>query len=121
MNSIIIKELQRTILMLQVHPHNKENSEFEDRINILSRLVQNLKIEQKWQSFEDEKPICFESGLWDGLKSEPFLCRSKGSDKIFIAVAYEGKLDGTQFFDIYDNNSESLIIDNDLEWHLLFC
>lgn len=57
MISIIIKELNRTILMLQAHPHNEENSEFEDRINILSRLRQNLKIEQKWQSFKDGCPL----------------------------------------------------------------
>ena len=35
MNDKIISELHSTILMLKSHPDNKQNSEFEDRLNSL--------------------------------------------------------------------------------------
>ena len=82
----------------------------------IEKLKQNINA---WKSLDEEKPICFESGEWDGLKSEPFLCKTKGTENVFVAVAYEGFIDGCgRFFDIY-NNSDALIISDDLEWRSL--
>ncbi len=51
----------------------------------------------EWKDIKKETPICFESGDWDGLRSELVLILSEGTPK--VARMYEGYLDGSHFQD----------------------
>jgi hypothetical protein len=55
----------------------------------------------KWISVKDRLPICFESGNWDGLRSEFMLVELKDGS-YDIARLYKGVLDGNEFADWYD-------------------
>jgi len=65
------------------------------------------KKEMEWILINDEKPICYEHGNWDGLKSDPVICQDKDGE-YHVAICYEGILDGTRFFDWYDKNDFEL-------------
>ena len=69
---------------------------------------------QRWiEASEPNLPIGFESGEWDGLKSDMVLAKDK-FDKIHLAITYQGVLDGRKFcewVDIYDN-----VIFNIVSW-----
>jgi hypothetical protein len=54
-----------------------------------------------WKKIEVEKPIAFESGNWDGKRSNFVLTASKDGN-YSIARMYEGFMDGSHFCDFYD-------------------
>lgn len=59
-----------------------------------------------WISVEDKNPICYQTGDWDGKRSELVLCEnSKG---YHIAVLYEGVMDGCKFSDWFDKDDWSI-------------
>lgn len=59
-----------------------------------------------WISVEDRLPICYQTGDWDGKRSELVLCEnSKG---YHIAVLYEGVMDGCKFSDWFDKDDCSI-------------
>jgi len=65
-----------------------------------------LYFTQRWIPVEEELPLAYESGIWDGLRSETFLAKDS-EDNIFIARIYAGIIDGSNFCDFYNmNNSE---------------
>jgi len=54
-----------------------------------------------WKNIEEEKPLAYKTGLYDGKKSDKILvCDDYGL--YYIAEMYEGFLDGTDFCDFYD-------------------
>lgn len=62
--------------------------------------------EPKWIPLtENQKPLAVQSGNWDGLKSEPYFVKNKDGFS-FVAVMYEGTLDGSHFRNFYDANSD---------------
>ena len=53
-----------------------------------------------WQNPESRKPLCYQSGDWDGKRSDSVLVELKNSNYV-VAVCYEGIIDGCRFFDWY--------------------
>lgn len=60
-----------------------------------------------WHELKNNKPLAYESGYWDGLKSDKVLVATKDKT-ITVAVMYEGILDGCSFCDFYDINDFEL-------------
>jgi len=59
---------------------------------------------------EEEKPNCWETGNWDGKRSDPIFVIDKDGRQ-YAAVCYQGVIDGSEFCDFYDCNdfmSESI-------------
>lgn len=54
-----------------------------------------------WISVEDEMPIAYKTGVWDGQKSDLVLTYNAVDDTHCIATLYEGYLDGNHFKDWY--------------------
>ena len=65
----------------------------------LHKFIEALQ-EDKWISVE-KLPNCFESGDWDGLRSEEIQVLLKNG-RITTAYLYSGKMDGSEFNDWYD-------------------
>lgn len=55
----------------------------------------------EWISVSKKKPTCWETGQWDGTRSDLIFCRTV-SGSYHVARVYEGMLDGTEFFEWYD-------------------
>ncbi len=54
-----------------------------------------------WINIEKDHPNCFQGGDFDGLKSNQILTFDKNFE-IRICQCYKGVLDGSEFFDFYD-------------------
>jgi hypothetical protein len=54
----------------------------------------------QWFFTEDKLPMCYETGNWDGKKSDLILAETI-TGKQFLAECYEGTMDGSYFFDWY--------------------
>ena len=54
-----------------------------------------------WYKIENKKPLAYQSGGWDGKKSDKVLVCTR-SGKYYVAEMYEGILDGSEFSDFYD-------------------
>lgn len=63
----------------------------------------------QWIYLENEKPICYLTGDWDGKKSDEILVEDKDGKK-HLAVLYSGFIDGHYFDDWY--NSDGYEIEN---------
>jgi hypothetical protein len=49
-----------------------------------------------------KKPLCYKSGVWDGLKSDKLLvCTING--KFHVAECYQGTMDGSEYCSFYDD------------------
>ena len=66
-----------------------------------------------WYKIENKKPIASESGDWDGLRSNKILVCTMNKN-IYIAVMYEGTLDGSVFCEFYDD--KDFAIQNIVLW-----
>ncbi len=53
-----------------------------------------------WKYTDNELPLCYERGNWDGNKSDLVLAETIYG-KQFLAECYEGQMDGSYFFDWY--------------------
>ena len=67
-----------------------------------------------WKKLIDETPIATESGDWDGLKSEALIVIDEGGTR-YIAVMYEGIIDGSEFI-YFQNEGSGYYIDNVVHW-----
>ena len=55
-----------------------------------------------WSKIKDIKPLAYQTGEWDGKKSDKVLvCTLIG--RYFVAEMYEGILDGIEFCDFYED------------------
>lgn len=62
--------------------------------------------EPKWiELTETQRPTDYKSGNFDGLKSDPYFVKDKDGC-FYVAVMYEGFLDGSHFRNFYDANSD---------------
>lgn len=105
-----INKLNSVILCLQAHPDNEKDSEFEDRISDLEEIVKFEKQKtdiMMWKSTSIKNPSAYETGHWDGKKSDLVLCEDK-KGCYHLAYYYEGVLDGSKFEDWYDKNDNEL-------------
>jgi len=71
-------------------------------------------MENTWILIEKEKPICTQTGNWDGKKSDEILVKDFRG-KHYIAVCYQGFMDGSEFCDFYTVDGEYQI-DSVLYW-----
>lgn len=55
-----------------------------------------------WYDVKKKKPLATESGCWDGLRSDKILVKTF-SGRYYVAVMYEGILDGSEFCEFYDD------------------
>lgn len=67
-----------------------------------------------WINTENQKPLCYQEGIWDGKKSDEVLCEDFFGNR-YLAICYEGTMDGSYFFDWYDKN-DFLISKNIRRW-----
>ena len=70
-------------------------------------------MENFWNRITDKKPHSYETGNFDGKKSDQLLfCDDNG--KYFVGVCYQGFMDGSEFCDIYDENDFE--VENAVYW-----
>lgn len=56
-----------------------------------------------WHKLKDRTPLAYQTGDWDGKKSDKVLvCALSG--KYYVAEMYEGVIDGNEFCRFYDIN-----------------
>ena len=72
-----------------------------------------VEFAQRWISVEDELPICYESGDWDGLRSDFVLVKNKNG-AWRKGRLYSGIIDGSKYSDWYDEYDFEL--DNITHW-----
>ncbi len=58
---------------------------------------------KEWISVDTKLPLCYETGDWDGKRSDLVLIEDI-KEKLFIARVYLGFIDGSDFNDWYDND-----------------
>lgn len=63
----------------------------------------------EWISCKKEIPLTYETGDWDGKRSDLVLVGDI-EGKVKIGRVYEGVLDGNKFFDWYDEDNNDLMI-----------
>ena len=66
-----------------------------------------------WKSIKDEKPLAYQTGVWDGKKSDKVLVCTR-SGRYEVAELYEGNLDGTEYCVFY--NGSDWEIENVVYW-----
>jgi hypothetical protein len=54
-----------------------------------------------WKNIENEKPISYKTGCWDGKMSDEVLVYTR-SRKYHVAVMYHVVMDGSETFEFYD-------------------
>jgi len=64
-----------------------------------SQLIFNQMV---WYDVKKKKPHAYQSGGWDGLKSDKILVCTR-SGKYHVAEMYAGVMDGSEFNDFYDD------------------
>jgi len=58
-----------------------------------------------WNDIKKTMPVAYQSGDWDGLKSDKVLvCTIRR--KYYVVEMYHGILDGEEFCDFYDGDVE---------------
>jgi len=72
-----------------------------------------VEFAQRWISINEETPLAFESGQWDGLRSDFVLAKNKWGN-VYIARTYEGILDSNKFCDFAER--DDTIISHIIEW-----
>lgn len=78
----------------------------------LMEAMEIYKNQSEWVIAEDENPICYESGDWDGKRSD-FVLTEDSEGNYRVARMYEGFMDGSDFANWYDND------DNDLDQYTI--
>ena len=66
-----------------------------------------------WKYTKDMIPLGWESGEWDGYRSDEVIAEDTKGKK-YIALVYSGILDSVRFDEWYDNNDYS--IENIVRW-----
>ena len=82
----------------------------------IEKVKKEYEEKLRWIPIEEKYPICYESGEWDGLRSEEIIFKCKNGDK-YIGRLYSGFLDGSEYNDFTDISS--FIIPNVTEWRFL--
>ena len=63
-----------------------------------------------WKNVQKQKPYCWETGDWDGKRSDIVLCVDE-VDNNHLAHCYEGCIDGCHFFEWYDKDDFELQVE----------
>lgn len=65
----------------------------------------------EWKYVKDQTPIAFETGDWDGNRSELVVAEDKFGFK-YLARVYEGFIDGENFLNWVDD--DDIMIDSEI-------
>jgi hypothetical protein len=106
-----LQKLNSLLFCLSAHPENEPDSEFADRISDLEELIEhekNLTTKYVWKNVEREKPLAYQTGHWDGKKSDTILIQDIQGN-IFAGTYYEGFIDGNNFYDFYDDKDNEIL------------
>lgn len=71
----------------------------------------------EWNNINKEKPLCTQTGDWDGKKSDEIIVRDfKGNH--YLVFCYQGFIDGSDFCDFYTSQNDYQI-EGVLFWSLI--
>ena len=59
-----------------------------------------LSVQSKWISVKEQLPLAYQTGDWNGKKSDPFLGLSKVGF-VYQCVLYSGIIDGSEYNDFF--------------------
>lgn len=72
-----------------------------------------------WIYTKDQLPICYQTGNWDGKRSD-LVVGETITGKQFLGCCYEETMDGSYFFDWYQvdeiNRNDWLVNDSVVRW-----
>lgn len=72
-----------------------------------------VEFAQRWIPVEEELPLAYESGHWDGLRSD-FVLAKDDKGKWHKARTYQGTMDGCKFCEWVDENDDTF--ENIVSW-----
>jgi hypothetical protein len=81
--------------------------------NYILGYKDGFKEATRWIPVEEETPLAYETGGWDGKRSDFVLAKNKWGN-VYIARTYEGIIDGSKFCDFAEKDDS--IISNIVEW-----
>lgn len=61
----------------------------------------------QWNYTDKSLPLAYESGNWDGKRSDEVVAEDKNGKK-YIARIYQGHLDGSEFLEWVDGNDDCI-------------
>jgi hypothetical protein len=76
-------------------------------------FIDGIKFAQRWIPIVDDSPLAYETGEWDGKRSDFVLAKNKWGN-VFIARTYEGVIDGNKFCDFAEK--DDTILSHIIEW-----
>jgi len=85
------------------------NSDWVSKSDVISIIEEFTK----WNKVKESTPLAWETGDWDGKKSDLVLAKDSCGVP-HIAKVYEGIIDGIEFCDFYDE--QDFEIDGITEW-----
>lgn len=74
-----------------------------EQVRIGELLEKAKKTVIEWTEIEEGLPICYESGSWDGKRSDNVLVELEDGT-YDVGVLYSGYMDGSEFNDWYSKN-----------------
>jgi len=83
---------------------NKTAIQVSKKIKSITREIESRNA---WSNTEDEMPITFETGHWDGERSEKLVVRTEDHQTL-VARLYSGILDGSEFEIWYDKDDSEI-------------
>lgn len=83
--------------------HYTDDKRLTDYDSIKDAFKAGVEFAQQWITVDEEKPIAYESGNWDGLRSD-FILVKDIHGKVYVAKSYQGVIDGSNFCDFCDDN-----------------
>ena len=83
-----------------------ENEELKKQIELM-KYKQVVLPENKWFDIEKHKPLAWETGEWDGSRTD-FMLVFTNKNEIFKARAYENIIGATNSLDWYDERDNDI-------------
>lgn len=120
MEAIKIKEKKlRAAIQIAFAEHGLEDDQLENKIvqyskNLSLSEVAPKQEQEEWISVEEKLPITFETGHWDGKRSEIVVVKN-GEDSYHICRLYSGFMDGFEFND-WAEAKHDLIVEDVTHW-----
>ena len=97
-----------------IYDLKKQLSEQQSKHEQEMKELEILRDLNQWNFLANKKPNAFEKGDWDGLRTDPILVQDKDGNS-FIAIMYEGFLDGNKFCEFYETTYDFCIA-NVIKW-----
>jgi len=101
---------EEAVQLFHTHQLNELKEQLADKDKEIKRLANELREEREWKP---NNPNCYQSGNWDGLRSDFALVETKDGN-YHVARMYAGRMDGFEYADWSDQNDFE--IDNVIRW-----